>query len=306
MTQPDLTTPTNHAPGRIVVAIATLGRGPILADVVRHLVTQTRQPDLVIVSGHSTEDFGNLRQEDVPFELLLLTGPKGTCRQRNLVLEMLPAQDLVLFIDDDFLLAPRHLERLKAIYGSHPDIVMTTGEVVADGIMGRGYSFEEGVSFLEAGLKAPVNDAITDVRNAYGCNMGMRMQTVVDHDLRFDEMLPLYGWFEDVDFSIRASQYGRVVKSGALRGVHLGTKTHRTAGKKLGYSQISNLVYLSRKGVMPLSEVLTQILRNFAANAVHSAFPVSYADHRGRLFGNLLAFSDLIRGRCDPRRITDF
>lgn len=293
-------------PARVIVAIPTLGRSAILAPVVRHLATQTRLPDLVMIVGTDPSDFGDLDQSDVPFELQILTVERGLCRQRNSVLVALDPDDVLLFLDDDFLLAPDHLAQFEALYANHPEVVMSTGSVMADGILGPGFSFDEGLAALEAGLKAPNGGQIHDTRNAYGCNMGIRISVVSENHLRFDESLPAYAWFEDVDFSIRAGRHGRIVQADALRGVHLGTKTHRSPGKKLGYSQVANLVYLMRKGILPARDGLTQILRNFAANSARSIRPVPYADHRGRLHGNLVALADLLRGQVDPQRINRY
>lgn len=292
--------------GRILVSIPTTGRGAILAPVVRHLANQTRLPDVVILSGAIHEDFGDLQAEDLPFKVEYVLGPRGLCRQRNRVLDVLNRDDIVLFLDDDYILAPDFLAQLEAIFAANPDVAMATGDVIADGILGPGLSFEEGNTALEKGLNTPAREEFVDTRNAYGCNMAVRMATVFDHDLRFDEKLPLYAWFEDVDFSLRAARYGRVVKCGVLRGVHLGTKTGRTPGKKLGYSQITNLTYLRKKGVLPFGVVLKYTTRNFASNVFHTFFPLEWADHRGRAQGNLLAIGDLLLGRSDPERIIQF
>ncbi|SDL16322.1 glycosyltransferase family 2 protein [Aliiruegeria lutimaris] len=291
---------------RVIVAIPTVGRGPILSATVRHLATQTRLPDLVVVSGAEPRDFGNLPGAQLDFPLELVLGPRGTCPQRNLALELAKPGDLMLFLDDDFLLAPDHLARLEEIFVANPDILISTGAVLEDGIMGPGLTFEEGLMALENGLKAPAEDNIESIRNGYGCNMAVRIDTIKANGIRFDERLPLYGWFEDVDFSLRAAQSGRVVKCSALRGVHLGTKTGRTSGKKLGYSQVANLVYICRKGVLPAKTSARNIFRNFAANLARSVKPKSFVDHRGRLVGNFIAFGDWLRGRLDPERIKEF
>jgi hypothetical protein len=88
-----------------------------------------------------------------------------------------------------------------------------------------------------------------------------------------------------------------------MRGVHLGTKTGRTPGVKLGYSQIANLVYLMRKGTVSRHRAFDMMGRNLASNLYHTLRPVAWADHSGRLWGNLLACIDLALGRCDPQRV---
>ena len=129
------------------------------------------------------------------------------------------------------------------------------------------------------------------------------MDVVKKHNIRFDEAMPRYGWLEDVDFSRALAEHGRVVKDSAMVGVHLGTKVGRSRGVPLGYSQIANPVYLTRKGTMHTRRALRMILRNIAANAGNSPRPEPWVDRRGRLRGNLLGLRDLLLGRLSPSRI---
>lgn len=295
--------PAERSKPRIVVGIATTDRPAIVSRTVEALAFQNRLPDLVIVSGHGPADFGGLPGTDLPFKLDLVTGPKGTCSQRNRILDASEANDILLFLDDDFLIAPDFLDRLARLFSDHPDIVMATGTVLADGILGPGLTFDEGAALLADAEAQPAGQTVSEVRNAYGCNMALRMAPARTHGLRFDEKLPLYGWFEDVDFSIRAAAHGRIVLAEALRGVHLGTKTGRTSGLRVGYSQVANPVYLYRKGVLGLGTTLWRVARNLASNLYHAARPLDWIDHRGRLRGNGLALVDLLRGLSDPERI---
>jgi hypothetical protein len=119
----------------------------------------------------------------------------------------------------------------------------------------------------------------------------------------FDENLPLYGWQEDTDFSRRLLPYGRLAKSAALRGVHLGIKVGRTSGVRFGYSQIANPVYLIAKGSMSWRHAGRLMWRNFAANSVRCIYPEPWIDRKGRLKGNFLALIDMALGRISPLRI---
>lgn len=305
MTQIKSSPTTENDDLRIVVGIPTVSRPGIVDQTVIALQSQRRLPDFVVVSAHTEVDFGTLGAAELPFQLDLVTGPKGTCSQRNLILSQLGPNDLLLFIDDDFLLAPDFLEEMARLFRDHPDIVIATGAVLADGIIGPGISFEDGQKQLAEALKAPISHRVRDVRNGYGCNMAVRMRFIIENDVRFDEALPLYGWFEDVDFSIQAAQFGRVVQADSLRGIHLGTKTGRTSGLRLGYSQVANLHYLYRKGTMGLSASLYRVALNVVSNLYRTVRPIEWADYRGRLKGNILALTDIFRGKCTPERILD-
>jgi GT2 family glycosyltransferase len=126
------------------------------------------------------------------------------------------------------------------------------------------------------------------------------------HGLRFDERLPLYGWQEDVDLSRRLAEFGQVVQIDAACGVHLGVKSGRGSGLRLGYSQVANPLYISgkRRGY-PFRRAVTHIASNMAMNVARATWPEPYVDRRGRLRGNLLALFDLTVGRMAPERILD-
>jgi GT2 family glycosyltransferase len=142
--------------------------------------------------------------------------------------------------------------------------------------------------------------------NGYGCNMALRLDVVRAHALRFDERLPLYAWYEDIDLCRRlASHGGEIVEVAAASGVHLGVKHGRTSGKRLGYSQVVNPLYLWRKGSYPLDRALRSIGRHLLINGVRSLRPEPWVDRRGRLVGNSLALLDIMRGRAVPERILD-
>ncbi len=135
--------------------------------------------------------------------------------------------------------------------------------------------------------------------------MGFRVAAIHDHGLRFDENLPLYGWLEDLDFCHQLSPFGRIVKNERMTGVHLGVKTARGSGLRLGYSQIANPFYLWRKGTFHLDRALRLVSHNIFANLAKQFRCEPWVDRRGRALGNARALWDLVRGRLHPTRIRE-
>lgn len=289
----------------LVVGIPSTGRREILATTLRHLARQARPPDEVVVCVWSLDDIDQECLADLPCPSRVLMSRRGSCRQRNRILDAVPQADVVVFLDDDFLMASSYLEQVEQLFAEHPDVAIATGTVIADGITGPGISINEGTSRLEAAQVSTDYDPdpLRTVYCGYGCNMSVRMSAVDSGDLRFDEDLPLYGWLEDVDFSRMAARCGRVVKSTRLKGVHLGTKVGRTSGTRFGYSQIANPVYLVRKGTMTARHAGLQVARNVVANAVKVWQPEPWIDRKGRVRGNLRAFADFFSGRLAPRNV---
>jgi uncharacterized protein involved in exopolysaccharide biosynthesis/Mrp family chromosome partitioning ATPase len=289
----------------ITVAIASAGRRDTLAVALPHIANQTRKPDEVVVCLASPHDIDANALNGLDFPVRVLISERGSCRQRNRILDEVPNTDVVLFLDDDFLMAPNYIEEMERLFQQYPDVAMCTGNVLADGITGPGISVADGLRLVErrGRRKTELGNQVQATYNGYGCNMAVRMTIVRAINLRFDENLPLYGWLEDVDFSRLAARHGQVVTAKQLEGVHLGTKAARSPGIRLGYSQIANPIYLMRKQTMSPRHAAIQIGRNLLANLVKAHRPEPWVDRKGRLKGNMTAVADLVSGKLAPQNV---
>jgi GT2 family glycosyltransferase len=288
---------------RLAIGIATRGRPAILAEVLADLARQTRAPDRILVCAGGPEDIGDLPARYPGAEFF--TAPAGLPRQRNAILDRVADCDAVLFLDDDFLAAPDYLAVTERVLAAHPDCVVTTGTVVADGAKGPGIAVADGRAILAADRPPADPLAVAPHFNGYGCNMALRLAPLRRHALRFDEELPLYAWYEDLDLTRRLGAHGAILRLAGARGVHLGSKSGRVAGTRLGYSQVANAIYLARKGSYPWNRALRSAARHLAMNAARSLRPEPHVDRAGRLRGNLIALGDLLRGRMHPMRVMD-
>lgn len=286
---------------RLIVGIATKGRPGILINTIADLAAQRRSPDRIIVAHTCPEDIG-----DAPLlfpHVEFLRGTPGLTIQRNLILDAVEEEDFLLFIDDDFYLSTDYLEITERVFSENPSVVVTTGNVLADGINSAGLRYAEAKSILAKAPRVASKTDLAPVFNGYGCNMAFRLAPIREHGLRFDETLPLYGWFEDVEFSRQVAVYGSVVRISGAFGVHLGAKVGRQSGLRLGYSQVANPIYLAKKGTFSRMNAAVRIGRRCLANLLRSVAPEEYVDRRGRLRGNLLAFRELMAGTLSPKRI---
>lgn len=284
---------------KIMVAIATVGRSDLTRRTVDLLADQTRPPDAIVVVGASQADVKGV--DSVRSHPQVEVARRGLCCQRNAALKVARSRaDILVFLDDDFIAAPDFLSNIETLFAEHDDVVGITGELLADGIHHQGYTIEQAVEIIHE--RATNRDPAIRPRQAlYGCNMALRLSAA--EGLVFDEALPLYGWQEDIDFTYQLGQRGRLISTGLVTGVHMGVKGGRTSGKRVGYSQVANIVYLWRKGTMQpgLGERLMR--QNLLSNLARSLRPEPHIDRRGRLWGNLIALKDLATGRIDPRKI---
>ena len=288
-----------HDLALMYVVVATVGRASLTRRTIDLLALQTRQPDRVIVVSVSPQDVEGVA--DSPVRPDIVFAGRGLCRQRNKALDMIGDDAAyAVFFDDDFVPAPDYLEQVERAFERDPALVGITGDLLADGINNRGYSVDDALAII-ADRPAEPDSRVRPRQALYGCNMAIRISAA--KGLRFDEALPLYGWQEDIDFTTQIGRRGKLMSTALVTGVHLGAKSGRTPGKKLGYSQIANIIYLKRKGTMQprLGERL--MTANVIANLVRSFWPEPHVDRRGRLWGNVLAFADFTRGRLDPGKI---
>lgn len=283
---------------RVCAGIATRGRPAELANIVACLRAQTLRPTSIIVACTGPDDIGALAEAD---DLAVVFVEPGLTRQRNAILDRMPAgTDYVAFFDDDFVPQTDWLCVVADAFSRDPKLACVTGHVVADGILGPGLTIDDARRALAA-VRGDTQKWSMEGYSPYGCNMAFRASAVAA--LRFDERLVLYGWLEDLDFGARVAQrHGRLVKLGSAMGVHLGVKRGRVSGRRLGYSQVMNPVYMMAKGTLSRHDACRQIVRNFAANLAKSIAPEAYIDRRGRLAGNLIALVDVLRGRRTPER----
>lgn len=296
------------------IIVATKGRAKECGTLLDFLAKQTVRPKAVVFIGVDASDTDGISRHPEFHALggeVLHSERASSAIQRNVGIDHLIAKRtlsenwFMAFFDDDYRPDVRWIESARDVFSANANIAALTGQVLADGIMGPGISEADAASYIE-GTLMPMKcwaqgETVRPVDSVYGCNMAAR--DVVFTKARFDERLPLYAWQEDRDFTSIALQFGEVIYHPAPRGVHLGAKSARTSGKRMGYSQIANMVYLRQKGSVTFRVCTKFLFKALAANTVKSITNNPYVDYRGRLRGNLVAIGDAILGRMKPERI---
>ncbi|WP_267361726.1 MULTISPECIES: glycosyltransferase family A protein [unclassified Methylobacterium] len=294
--------------------VATRGRSEQLKTLLIYLRLQTLRPRHIVLVGTSAADVAvdTAEFDDDLTVTKVISVSAGSAIQRNKGIEWLvehqalSPDSFTIFFDDDFRPDVNWVRSCDALFRDNLDIVGITGLVLADG--GHGYAVsEDSVEAYLAGTRRReshwAQGSMRDIATVYGCNMAFR--NTVFGACTFDEKLPLYAWQEDRDFSGQAKSFGRIIFAPVCRGVHLGARSGRTSGMRLGYSQISNLIYLSKKGTVSWSTSLKFMIKSVASNTIKSLNRNPNADYVGRLSGNLLAIRDTFIGRCDPGNIVN-
>lgn len=292
----------------LTIGVATCGRKEVVNRMVADIIRQSELPDKIILAPIDKDrDIGELNlPEAIRGRVSVLDGPPGLTAQRNTILKNIEnSSGIILFLDDDFVMHKDYCKELRSLYQKNNDVVGVAGYVIADGINSTGIEYDEAVSLVNE-FSDLAGERLKNNGTTYGCNMSFRLGVIQQSGILFDEKLPLYGWFEDLDFSAQMARFGKVVNTNRCVGVHLGHKSGRTSGVRLGYSQVVNPFYMWKKGTMPFSEMAVNVGRRFSANLIRSTYPEPWIDRKGRVRGNLRAFLDILTGNDDPQKILKF
>jgi GT2 family glycosyltransferase len=234
--------------------------------------------------------------------------PTGLCVQRNRALDAVaPDTEIVAFLDDDIELATAYFAEMARLFTNNPQIIMASGTMLHDGGRGGIISRDEAVRLcreFDQTYDSARPQVWKIVDSGYGCNMIVRHASI--RNCRFDERLPLYAWLEDRDFSHRVTLGGCApTECENAVAVHLGARSGRVSGVRLGFSTIVNPMYLKRKAnTFSFGFIFVHYwLRCLAGNIIGIVTRDKEYDRVGLIRGNMIGFYHLLSGRCDPEYI---
>jgi GT2 family glycosyltransferase len=291
------------------VIIATVGRKEIAGQTICSLASRKTLPHSVIVVGASENDLPVLPNE-LPFQIHLSVAPaKGLPIQRNHGIRHLsPSIEFAVFLDDDMEVHDDYCAEVENVFRAYPEVAGFSGHCIANGDISRATAR----TLLD---QQPTHQGRPIFGffpkrwpGFYGCAMNIRRRLL---DLeQFDENLPLYALGEDCEMGFRLSRHGSVGGSGSCLVVHLAVRSGRISEVGVGYAQIINPLYFSCKGIgfpkfatywqklvkMPMVNLIFWLIPSFDQKS-------SFVDRKGRFRGNILALSDVAKGKIEPMNL---
>ncbi len=240
----------------VALVVCTYQRPDSIAKFLDSLSAQTRPVDqLVVVDASKNADTELVVARERGFNDLSYWRVKeplrGLTRQRNFGLQEIRF-DLVAFFDDDVVLEATCVEEMERAFRSSP------------GLVGLGCFAETWIqptllwrtrralgvipelrpgTYTRSGMSVPwrfhePTTALVDGDWLPGC--AMMLLTDVTRRVGFDEALSGYGQGEDLDFSLRLREHGRLAMAGSARCEHFHSPSGRPDPFKLGQMEICN------------------------------------------------------------------
>lgn len=264
--------PGPFKPG-VTLAVCTMSRPASFLRLLESVERQAPRPEQVVVVDASSDDATERALREFLVNLAAfpetsyerVTGDAiGLTRQRNRAVRL--AQfDLIVFFDDDIELLPGCLGELTRVHRESQEPICGVAAVLENGLssptplwrlrralgvvptLEPGRYCRSGMStpwaFLDGGRKLVQGDWLP------GCAMMWR--TDVARDLRFDESFCGYAQGEDLEFSLRAAGYGRLLVATDARCLHLHEPAGRPDHYRLGYMAIRNRWEIHRRALSP-------------------------------------------------------
>ena len=268
----------------------------MLHESVLSLVRQTTPCEIIV----SVPDLSHVLEETTRLpRVAVVTGSRGSCAQRNSALSFIRGEcAAIFFFDDDVEVDCDYVGHMLAMLEKDSTIALAAGLNLGRGAVAGSLDRDKAKGLITENKARPLGPEVETIRAAIACRMCLRGSLL--GIVRFDERLPLYGYQEDLDFSLQCRRHGRIVMNRRCLMVHIETTAGRMGSKRRGYSEVVNPFYIwSKRTGASLARVAAGSLRRTLRNAFH----LHTADGRRQFAGNLAGWLRLTTGRADPEYI---
>jgi GT2 family glycosyltransferase len=252
----------------VSAAICTYKRAASLRRLLDSLALQTRLPDeLIIVDASPDADteevvrnLPDLADYATSFRYYRVAEPlRGLTRQRNFSLDLVH-HDLLVWFDDDIVLEPSCLQEMEQTHRAHG------GEIVGVGAHMQNESREltmrwrlrrllkltpslEPGRYFRSGMATPwrfLEPTDQVVPGDWLTGYAMMWSTAIARQVRLNSVFVGYSAGEDLDFSLRMGQHGKLCVAGQARADHLHEQSGRPDPYQLGRMSLKNAYSIHR------------------------------------------------------------
>ncbi|HWR50080.1 MAG TPA: glycosyltransferase family 2 protein [Bryobacteraceae bacterium] len=244
----------------VSVIVCTAGRPQSCRRLFESIARQGRVPnDLIIVDSSAEAETEEIVRSFAgrPFASLAYARVKselaGLTKQRNFGLQLVPTE-LVAFFDDDTVLEKRCIAEMEAVHESGGDGIVGVGAYIANAHIEPPFLWRlrralritrhlRPGTYDRSGWSIPWSflPPTTEIVEGDWLPGGAAMwKTDTVRRVGFCEAFQGYGWGEDLEFSLRARRWGRLVVAGRARLDHLTEGQGRPDQFRLGYMETRN------------------------------------------------------------------
>lgn len=236
---------------KLIVVIPTRNRINYLNQLLQSILLQTKNPDLVVIVD-SSDMFNSPKkfESSLPIEYIHTT-IRSAAIQRNIGLDYAFSRNfgefIISFLDDDVEIPTHYLKWQHDYLMGNPHVVGLSGTTIKDSLVkvkNKKLLFSVGYSGISGSItKAAINISPKNNGRPYevqwliGCST---WKSRVIESLRFEDDFVGNSIFEDVIFSYRASEFGKLICAPDLKFTHRLAQTGRDSIERQYFSWIKN------------------------------------------------------------------
>ena len=297
--------PGDISEDRFALVVPTINRPTLLREMLASVNSGVVRPKAIFILDASdsfhdvAKDFPNMKIKHVHSEI------KSAAAQRNrgieLSLNVTQDFDFMAFLDDDTLVDARYFADVSQRFKENPDFVGISGialnqetkqsrrSIITDffGLTGDAGSITKSlVNISPEGISN-----FTEVEWLIGCSVWRRR---VIEQIRFENDFSGQSVYEDVIFSYRARQLGKLGIDPTITIKHILSEIGRPDSRRHAYFWVTNRYRLFRYSKKEFSRTRFWIL-NCILFGVSAIRGVAYPNQRGRAIGILCGTVAVLR-----------
>ena len=248
---------------RHTVILCSRGRPRELEITVRNLSFQKLSPEMIVIVVTSHQDLSEnisllnetLLEKDIHLEIFI--SDPGLTKQRNFGLSQVKeCSDVVHFFDDDVILPPEYLEIVDSLFQERPEVIGIGGRTTDNSDFSVSFlqrffllNSKSAGALLPSGINIGFRYSIEpyEVDWLPGCTMSYRLAKNFKMD--FDESREGVGWGEDVDFSSRVSELGKLLIFSHPRIIHTKSTVFRVSDLERSIKNDNSRIKMARSNV---------------------------------------------------------
>jgi len=248
---------------RHTVILCSRGRPRELEIAVRNLSFQKLSPEMIVIVVTSHQDLSEnisllketLLEKDIHLEIFI--SDPGLTKQRNFGLSQVKeCSDVVHFFDDDVILPPEYLEIVDSLFQESPEVIGIGGRTTDNSDFNVSFlqrffllNSKSAGALLPSGINIGFRYSIEpyEVDWLPGCTMSYRLPT--NFKIDFDESREGVGWGEDVDFSSRVSELGKLLVFSHPQIIHTKSAVFRVSDLERSIQNDNSRIKMARSNL---------------------------------------------------------
>jgi hypothetical protein len=230
-------------------------------------------------------------------DIQIIDSKPSTCIQRNAGFQFLKNEKYIMFLDDDNVFHPDAFYRMKEFLNSYNNFVGVAFNQIYKGKEGLLEKLKKNTIVDFLGIYSSKKGGVS--RSGWqsrfvNFNKNMRVEWLPTRaviykssavkNIRFDENLGIYGYLEDLDFSLELKKNGNLMVCGKAKYRH--DQVINRLGYEFGKKEIRNRYYIVKKH--NLSKILFFVNAFLRATMTLKDFILGDINSVKRLMGNLV------------------